>query len=60
MTPANQQILSGKMEGAYVGTNSVVPDNNSSWLPLEPDLGVHAFLDMIVQEIQEGIFESSQ
>lgn len=57
MMPANQQILSDKVGNAYVGSNSVVPDNDSSWVPLKPDLGVRTFLDMIVQEVQDGIFE---
>lgn len=56
-----RQLMSGsmsnKMETTYVGANSVVPDNNSSWFPLKPDLGVRAFLNMVVQEVQDGIFE---
>lgn len=53
----NQQILSDKMENAYMGAYSVVPNHDSSWFPLKPDLGVHAFLNMIVQQVQDGIFE---
>ena len=40
-----------------MGSDPVVPDNNSSRLPLKPDLGVRAFLDMIIQEVQDGIFK---
>lgn len=43
------------MENAYVGGNSVVPNYDGSWFPLKPDLGIHTFLDMIVQEVQDGI-----
>jgi hypothetical protein len=57
VAPANQLVLSNKAENAYVGRDSVIPDNNSSWLPLKPNLGVRAFFDVIVQKIQENVFE---
>ena len=43
-----------------MGTDSVIPDNNSPLFPLKSDLGVRAFLDMIVQEVQDDIFERFQ
>ena len=52
MAPTDQQVLSNGVETTYVGSDSVVPNNNSSRFPLEPDLGVRAFFNVIVQEVQ--------
>ena len=49
---ANKSVtLSNGMETTYVGSNSVVPNDNSSRFPLKPDLRVRAFLDMVIQEV---------
>lgn len=40
----------------YMGSNTVVPNNDGVGLPPDASLVVSALVDVVVQEVQDGIY----
>ena len=51
---SNNEIQKGK-HSTYVCSDTVVPEDDSVRLPARTDLAVDAAVDMVVEEVQDGI-----